>query len=103
MSSLASQETVFEKGVLLSLSGDYIQKGNQISIILLSAAVVGILWEASFCAFSTATASLSYLISFSSICCCIFSSGTHPWGLRLSIRYWHSRNRCSSPQRHVFI
>ena len=103
LSSPASQETVFkEVYVLPSLSGDYIQRRNQISIILLSA-VVGILWETSFCTLSTATASLSYLISFSSICYCIFLSGTHPGGLRLSIKYWHSQNRYSSPQRHIFI
>ena len=40
--------------VLPSLLGDCIQRGNQISIFL-SVAVVGILWEASFCAFLDST------------------------------------------------
>src|SRR6267142_3166611 len=43
-----------QRYVLPSLSGDYIQRGNQISIFS-SAAVVGILWEASFYAFLDST------------------------------------------------
>ena len=127
MSSPASQETVFkdifpslsgdyiqgcvlpslsgdciQRGVLPSLSGDCIQRGNYISISLL-VAVVGILWEACFHTLLTVIASLLYLISFLSICCYIFLLGTHLWGLRLLIRYRHSGNRCSLPQRHVFF